>query len=107
MPALNGISHVELTVSDLGQAIALKHSGIIDAGFGSAMVFRDPENVQLELCVHSSAVEDMVRYRWRGQLTWQGEVRPWSAYSSICRSSWEAVRHLLLTYALSLQLSYI
>jgi hypothetical protein len=61
MPALNGISHVELTVSDRGQAAALKHSGIIDAsGFGSAMVFRDPDNVQLELYVHSSAVEDIV-----------------------------------------------
>jgi glyoxylase I family protein len=36
------------------------HSGIIDAGFGPTVVFRDPDNMQLELYVHSSAAEAMM-----------------------------------------------
>jgi hypothetical protein len=36
------------------------HSGIVDAGFGPTVVFRDPDNMQLELYVHSSAAEAMM-----------------------------------------------
>jgi glyoxylase I family protein len=28
------------------------HTGIIDTGYGPTLVFRDPDNVQLELYVH-------------------------------------------------------
>lgn len=35
----------------------VSHSGIIDIGFGPTVVFRDPDNVQLELMVHPSAAE--------------------------------------------------
>ena len=35
----------------------VSNSGIIDIGFGPTVVFRDPDNVQLELMVHPSADE--------------------------------------------------
>lgn len=33
------------------------HSGIIDTGFGPTIVFRDPDNIQLEFYVHPSVDE--------------------------------------------------
>jgi catechol-2,3-dioxygenase len=33
------------------------HSGIIDIGFGPTVVFRDPDNIQLEFYVHGNVDE--------------------------------------------------
>jgi hypothetical protein len=33
------------------------HSGIIDVGYGSTVVFRDPDNVQLEFFVHPNPAD--------------------------------------------------
>jgi catechol 2,3-dioxygenase-like lactoylglutathione lyase family enzyme len=38
-------------------AKGVSHSGIIDNGIGLAVVFRDPDNIQLDLLVHPSADE--------------------------------------------------
>ena len=35
----------------------VEHSGVIDAHFGATLVFRDPENIQLELFVHPDAAD--------------------------------------------------
>lgn len=64
-----GLDHLSFRVADGDElkrwvahldANAVVHSGIIDAGFGPTVVFRDPDNMQLELYVHSSAVEAMM-----------------------------------------------
>jgi catechol 2,3-dioxygenase-like lactoylglutathione lyase family enzyme len=39
------------------EAKGVTHSGIIDTGFGPTVVFRDPDNMQLEFYVHPSADE--------------------------------------------------
>ena len=38
----------------------MTHSGIIDIGFGPTVVFRDPNNMQLEFYVHQIADEIQV-----------------------------------------------
>ena len=64
-----GLDHLSFRVADNDElklwvahldANGVVHSRIIDAGFGPTVVFRDPDNVQLELYVHSSVVEDMM-----------------------------------------------
>ena len=68
MPALMGISHVDLTVSDCERAAAwwqdvvglskgVPHKGIIDIGYGPTVAFRDPDNTQLEFFVHPDIEE--------------------------------------------------
>jgi glyoxylase I family protein len=37
------------------EAHGVSNSGIIDIGFGPTLVFRDPDNMQLEFFVHPSA----------------------------------------------------
>jgi hypothetical protein len=37
--------------------MGVSHTGIIDTGFGPTVVFRDPDNMQLELYVHQSLDE--------------------------------------------------
>jgi catechol-2,3-dioxygenase len=62
-----GLDHLAFRVSDRDElqrwathleAKGVAHSGIIDIGFGPTLVFRDPDNMQLEFYVHQSA-EDM------------------------------------------------
>lgn len=38
-------------------AKGVAHSGIIDSGYGPTAVFRDPDNIQLELFVHVAPAE--------------------------------------------------
>jgi glyoxylase I family protein len=38
-------------------ANGVSHSGIIDVGYGSTVVFRDPDNVQLEFFVHPNPAD--------------------------------------------------
>ncbi|MGA9677409.1 MAG: hypothetical protein WBR28_19920 [Mycobacterium sp.] len=45
---------MERWVSHL-DAKGVAHSGIVDMGFGPTLVFRDPDNIQLELFVHPTA----------------------------------------------------
>jgi catechol-2,3-dioxygenase len=61
-----GLDHFALRVADRPElerwvshldAKGVAHSGIIDMGFGPTLVFRDPDNIQLELFVHPSAEE--------------------------------------------------
>ena len=47
---------LERWVAHLG-AKGVTHSGIIDIGFGPTVVFRDPDNIQLEFFVHGHADE--------------------------------------------------
>jgi hypothetical protein len=37
--------------------LGVPHSGIIDTGYGSTVVFRDPDNFQLELYVHPNPAD--------------------------------------------------
>jgi glyoxylase I family protein len=64
-----GLDHLSFRVTDsdeLARWVAhldandVAHSGIIDADFGPTVVFRDPDNVQLEFFVHTNAVEAMM-----------------------------------------------
>ena len=64
-----GLDHLSFRVADSDElnlwvthldANGVVHSGIIDAGFGPTVVFRDPDNMQLEFYVHSRAVEAMM-----------------------------------------------
>jgi glyoxylase I family protein len=66
-----GLDHFALRVADRDElerwvahldAKGVAHSGIIDADFGPTLVFRDPDNIQLELFVHRFTYE-------HGQLT--------------------------------------
>jgi glyoxylase I family protein len=56
-----GLDHLAFQVSDRGElqqwiahldAMAVPNSGIIDIGYGPTVVFRDPDNMQLEFFVH-------------------------------------------------------
>ena len=62
-----GLDHLAFRVADRDElqrwathleAKGVEHSGIIDIGFGPTLVFRDPDNMQLEFYVHQNA-EDM------------------------------------------------
>ena len=61
-----GLDHLGFNIADRGEldrwvtyfdAKGVSHSGIIDIGFGPTVVFRDPDNIQLELFVLPSADE--------------------------------------------------
>jgi glyoxylase I family protein len=56
-----GLDHLAFRVSDRDElqrwvthldVNGVSHTGIIDIGFGPTVVFRDPDNMQLELYVH-------------------------------------------------------
>lgn len=56
-----GLDHLAFRVADRDElqrwstqfdAKGITHTGIIDTGFGPTIVFRDPDNMQLELYVH-------------------------------------------------------
>ena len=56
-----GLDHLAFQVSDRDElqqwaahldALAVPNSGIIDIGYGPTVVFRDPDNMQLEFYVH-------------------------------------------------------
>ena len=58
-----GLDHLSFEVLDRDEierwvkhldAMGVPHSGIIDATWGPTLVFRDPDNIQLELFVHPS-----------------------------------------------------
>jgi glyoxylase I family protein len=58
-----GLDHLGFRVSDRDElqrwvthfdAMGVPHTGIIDTGFGPTVVFRDPDNMQLELYVHQN-----------------------------------------------------
>jgi glyoxylase I family protein len=58
-----GLDHLGFRVSDRDElqrwvthldAKGVSHTGIIDTGYGPTVVFRDPDNMQLELYVHQS-----------------------------------------------------
>jgi glyoxylase I family protein len=49
-------SELQLWVTHLDQK-GVTHTGIIDGEFGPTVVFRDPDNLQLEFFVHPSAFE--------------------------------------------------
>jgi catechol-2,3-dioxygenase len=44
-------AEIERWVEHLDQC-GVEHTGVIDAEFGATVVFRDPDNIQLELMVH-------------------------------------------------------
>jgi glyoxylase I family protein len=59
-----GLDHLAFRVADAGElehwathlsAKGVPHSGIIDTGYGPTLVFRDPDNIQLEFDVHPGA----------------------------------------------------
>lgn len=61
-----GLDHFAFRVSDQNElqrwvthfdAMGVPHTGIIDSGFGPTVVFRDPDNMQLELYVHPNVDE--------------------------------------------------
>jgi glyoxylase I family protein len=61
-----GLDHLAFRVADRDElqrwvthldAMGVPHTGIIDTGFGPTVVFRDPDNMQLELYVHQSVDE--------------------------------------------------
>jgi catechol-2,3-dioxygenase len=56
-----GLDHLAFQVSDRDElqkwathldAMGVPNSGIIDIGYGPTVVFRDPDNMQLEFYVH-------------------------------------------------------
>jgi glyoxylase I family protein len=58
-----GLDHLAFRVADEDElqrwvahfdAVGVPHSGIIDTGFGPTVVFRDPDDMQLELYVHEN-----------------------------------------------------
>jgi glyoxylase I family protein len=58
-----GLDHLAFRVADRDElqswvthfdAMDVTHTGIIDTGFGPTVVFRDPDNMQLELYVHQN-----------------------------------------------------
>ena len=64
-----GLDHLSFQVADrdeLHQWVAhldangVVHSGIIDIGYGPTVVFRDPDNIQLEFYVHPDHFESQV-----------------------------------------------
>jgi catechol-2,3-dioxygenase len=61
-----GLDHLAFRVTDrdeLENWVArlavhnVAHTGIIDTGYGPTVVFRDPDNMQLELYVHQDGAE--------------------------------------------------
>jgi glyoxylase I family protein len=61
-----GLDHLAFRVADLDElrrwvthldVKGVTHSGIIDIGYGPTVVFRDPDNMQLEFYVHQSVDE--------------------------------------------------
>jgi glyoxylase I family protein len=61
-----GLDHLSMQVADRQELerwvehldhCGVDHTGIIDATFGPTVVFRDPDNIQLELMVHPTAEE--------------------------------------------------
>ena len=61
-----GLDHLAFRVSDQDElqrwvthfdAMGVPHTGIIDTGFGPTVVFRDPDDMQLELYVHQNLDE--------------------------------------------------
>jgi catechol-2,3-dioxygenase len=61
-----GLDHLSMQVSDRAELerwverldeCGVPHTGIIDATFGPTVVFRDPDNIQLEFMVHPTAEE--------------------------------------------------
>ena len=61
-----GLDHLSFTVRDRNElerwlahfdALGVEHSGVVDAHFGATLVFRDPDNIQLELFVHPDAAQ--------------------------------------------------
>ncbi len=61
-----GLDHLSMHVADRAElerwvehlnGCSVAHTGIIDATYGPTVVFRDPDNIQLELMVHPSAEE--------------------------------------------------
>jgi glyoxylase I family protein len=61
-----GLDHLAFQVTDVEElkrwvshlnANGVSHSGIIDVGYGSTVVFRDPDNVQLEFFVHPNPAD--------------------------------------------------
>jgi catechol-2,3-dioxygenase len=64
-----GLDHLAFRVADRDElqqwvthldAKGVAHSGIIDIGYGPTLVFRDPDNIQLEFYVHPDAFEPQV-----------------------------------------------
>jgi catechol 2,3-dioxygenase-like lactoylglutathione lyase family enzyme len=64
-----GLDHLAFRVADRNElqrwvthldTKGVAHTGIIDAEFGPTVVFRDPDNMQLEFFVHPSADEVQV-----------------------------------------------
>jgi catechol 2,3-dioxygenase-like lactoylglutathione lyase family enzyme len=67
VPEISGVSHIDLTVTDLDRSLAfytdvaleewerhldergVSYTPIAEAPYGSVLVFRDPDNIQLEL----------------------------------------------------------
>ena len=61
-----GLDHLGFRVSDRDElqrwathfdAKGVSHTGVIDTGYGPTLVFRDPDNMQLELYVHQDSSE--------------------------------------------------
>jgi glyoxylase I family protein len=61
-----GLDHLSMQVADRAElerwaehldSCGVVHTGIIDAPFGPTVVFRDPDNIQLEFMVHPTAKE--------------------------------------------------
>ncbi len=61
-----GLDHLSMHVADRAELerwvkhlsdCSVAHTGIIDATYGPTVVFRDPDNIQLELMVHPTAEE--------------------------------------------------
>jgi glyoxylase I family protein len=61
-----GLDHLAFQVTDgdeLGRWVSqldangVTHSGIIDTGYGPTLVFRDPDNMQLEFYVHQNPAD--------------------------------------------------
>jgi glyoxylase I family protein len=59
-----GLDHLSFQVRDRAEIESwvehldqhgVEHTGIIDAEFGATVVFRDPDNIQLELFVHPTS----------------------------------------------------
>jgi catechol 2,3-dioxygenase-like lactoylglutathione lyase family enzyme len=64
-----GLDHLSFRVADgdeLKQWVAhldakgVAHSGVIDIGYGHTVVFRDPDNIQLEFFVHPDSFEPRI-----------------------------------------------
>jgi len=61
-----GLDHLAFHITDPDELrhwvthldeLGVLHSGIIDSGYGPTVVFRDPDNIQLECYVHPNPVD--------------------------------------------------